>query len=506
MVDKSLTDGVATKTEISEVRPDLEKAICSSCVEEEYFSHEISVHGNRVKCSYCGKTGQTYSVGELATRVELAFKQHYVRTSDEPDSDQYRLLADSEFNYYWERDGEPVVYAIMSAAGIPETSAADVQKILGDEHYDFESAKMGEETEFSDESYYEKKGIDAGAWREKWDSFERSLKTEARFFSREAANHLSVTFAGIQEMRTRDNRPLVIDAGPETEFRTVYRARVFQSEKKLEVALCRPDTQLGSPPVKSSSAGRMNAQGISVFYGANDVRAAIAEVRPPVGSQVAVACFEIIRDLRLLDLTALSDVDVSGSVFDCRSADRMERASFLRLLSGRITQPVMPDDELFEYLVTQAIADFLATELSVRIDGIIYPSIQTADNILNVVLFHKAARVEAMDFPKGTKIDVTVGQFGEDGWEEDYAVLEKVPPIPTESNEMDGEAPSWSPRVASFVKETNLNWEGFDTDRRESCLRVVPDSVQVHRVLRVNFETKEFPVRRYRSEKRKPEF
>jgi hypothetical protein len=32
----------------------------------------------------------------------------------------------------------------------------------------------------------------------------------------------------------------------------------------------------------------MNARGISVFYGANNQKAAIAEVRPPVGSQIAV--------------------------------------------------------------------------------------------------------------------------------------------------------------------------------------------------------------------------
>ena len=35
----------------------------------------------------------------------------------------------------------------------------------------------------------------------------------------------------------------------------------------------------------------------------------------------------------------------------------------------------MPDDEPFEYLVTQAIADYLAAEQA--IDGIIYPSAQT---------------------------------------------------------------------------------------------------------------------------------
>jgi hypothetical protein len=72
----------------------------------------------------------------------------------------------------------------------------------------------------------------------------------------------------------------------------------------------RPDRHLGSPPSGAAAAGRMNARGISVFYGANDPRVALAEVRPPVGSRVAVARFEIIRPLRLLDLTALSDATV----------------------------------------------------------------------------------------------------------------------------------------------------------------------------------------------------
>ena len=482
------------------------KTICSSCVREEYLSDQIAANGKPSECSYCGQTERTYSVGELAERVETAFGRHYVRTSDQPDSYQHMLLADRESNYDWERDGEPVVYAIMNAADIPEVAAEDVQKILDEEHGDFDSAAMGEETEFSSESYYEEKGIGAGHWHEEWDSFERSLKTEARFFSRRAADHLLAIFDGIDEMRTRDNRPLVINAGPETDFTAVCRARVFQSDEKLEAALCRPDTQLGSPPTTLALAGRMNARGISVFYGANDARVAIAEVRAPVGSQVAVARFEIIRHLRLLDLAALSDVRVGGSVFDVELAGRMERASFLRSLSRQITRPVMPDDEPFEYLVTQAIADFLATEVSIPIDGIIYPSVQVVGHVLNVVLFHKAARVEAMDIPEGTEIDASTGHFDADGWQDDYAVVETVPPVSAESHGTDGGPPSRPPNLADLATRTNLIGEGLDTDWRKPGLRVVPDSVRVHRVLRVVFETEEFPVRRHRWEKREPDF
>jgi hypothetical protein len=235
--------------------------------------------------------------------------------------------------------------------------------------------------------------------------FESSLKTKARFFSRTAATYLASIFDGIDSLHTCDGRPLVVDAGPETDFHALYRARAFQTDEKLKDALSKPDQKLGSPPALLAAAGRMNAHGISVFYGANDPKAAIAEVRPPVGSRVAVAQFHIIRKLRLLDLTALNDVRVVGSIFDVGLAPRLERAQFLRSLSKRITRPVMPDDEPFDYLATQAIADFLATEPSVPVDGIMFPSVQVAGHVLNVVLFHKSARDVRHDLPRLGNLD-----------------------------------------------------------------------------------------------------
>jgi hypothetical protein len=331
-----------------------------------------------------------------------------------------------------------------------------------------------------------------------WRSFENLLKTEARFFSRTAANHLTSIFDGVGELQTRDGRPLVVDAGPGTDFHTLYRARVFQSDDKLEAALGRPDIHLGPPPAPLAAAGRMNARGISVFYGANNQKTAIAEVRPPVGSQVAVAQFEIIRKLRLLDLTALSDVRVTGSLFDFGLAGRMAGAVFLRSLSGRITSPVMPDDEPFEYLATQAIADFLATEASEPIDGIIFPSVQAAGDVLNVVLFHKAARVEAMNVPEGTEISASTGRWAEDGWVEDYEVLEKVPPLHKEIDKNEQEP--GRPDFAAIAEATPL--DPRDADWRDASLRIVSESMEVHRVKRVEFATDEFTVKRHRREKR----
>lgn len=478
------------------------KRLCHVCVGEAYLSNEIGSQGKRAKCAYCGIMRRCYRLGDVAERVQLAFEQHYIRTSDQPTSWQYALMSDRESSYDWSRDGEPVTDAIASAAEIPQNAAEDIQRILEAEHEDFDSAAMGEETEFSGDTHYEEKGTSDRVWQEEWRNFESALKTEARFFSRTAARHLASIFDGIDDLCTRSGQPLVVDAGPGTTFHSIYRARVFQSDHKLEEALCRPDTHLGSPPASVAAAGRMNARGISVFYGANDPKVAIAEVRPPVGSQVTVARFEIIRTLRLLDLTALTAVSVTGSIFDQGLAGRMERAMFLRTLSARITQPVMPDDEHFEYLATQAIADFLATESLVSIDGIIFPSVQAAGDGLNVVLFHKAARVEVLALPKGTEIKARTGHSEEDGWEQDYEVIEEVPPAPKESASEAKLKPDWP----DFAAINAMPWGSHDPDWRDATLRVVLDSVTVHQVRRVEFETDAFSVTRQRWEKREPEF
>ncbi|MHA6853476.1 RES family NAD+ phosphorylase [Ralstonia pseudosolanacearum] len=332
-----------------------------------------------------------------------------------------------------------MIDAISDAAQIPPKAAGDVLAILEERHGDFDKAAIGEESEFSADSYYDEKGPDNQGWQEEWRDFEHLLKTQARFFSHTAADHLAQVFGGIDELKTRDARPLVVDAGPVTALDHLYRARVFQTEDRLEEALSRPDLHLGSPPPNMARAGRMNAQGISVFYGATDASVAIAEVRPPVGSKIAVAKFGIFRPLRLLDLTALKDVHVTGSIFDPSLKRRLERASFLRTLEFRMARPVMPDDEALDYLPTQAVADFLATMNQPRLDGIVFPSAQTRAGC-NVVLFHHAAKVVELQFPKGTEIETHTGLWNEDGWEIEYSVQESVPlqPAPKQPDPDEG--------------------------------------------------------------------
>ena len=153
------------------------RRLCSCCVAELFLRNEITTTGTLDVCFYCNTTTTTYSIGELADRMQTVFEEHYSRTATEPTSFEYAMSRDEESSYQWDREGEQAVYAIMNAANIPEQAAQDIQTILEDRFSDYDAVMSGEETEFSSDSHYEEKRIDDSSWWKEWSQFERSLKT-----------------------------------------------------------------------------------------------------------------------------------------------------------------------------------------------------------------------------------------------------------------------------------------------------------------------------------------
>lgn len=465
------------------------KHVCADCIGDSYLSNLVEKEGEDGTCDYCGLEGKCITTEELADHVQGAFERHFTRTSTEPD-DSYSMLQAREGK--WERGGDDVVNAIANAAEIDTPIAEDVQKILDDRHEDYEAIKAGEECEFSRDSYYEQIGANDVEFRQEWQGVEQSLKKENRHFNKSAESTLKTVFDGVTEHVTHEGKKIVVEAGPGKEITSLFRGRVFQSLEPLKEALKRPDAGVGPPPSHSANAGRMNARGISVFYGARDPSVALAEIRPPVGSHVVVGRFELLRELRLLDVDALQSVYVDGSVFDPSHIKRLERSKFLGRLAQRISAPVMPNDEASDYLITQAMADYLASEL--QLDGIIYPSAQAGGAPMNVVLFQHAARVKPMEFPAGTELEADTHSQDEDGFYPDFSVWEKVPKEkPAEKKEDEFE-------FFGFRPGRYLN-EGVGLDMRDFTLAVDPASVKVHRIKAVQFDTEDHEVRRHRMEK-----
>lgn len=460
------------------------KRICYNCVIEKFLSKQIELYGKRRKCSYCSDVVKTILVGELASKIQNTFERFYERTSHIPDPFESAMLADKESSYEWERGGEPIIEAIQMVADIPEEAAIDIQEILEWEFYSRSAEEIGEETEFAKDSHYDYKGIDSSIWNEEWLSFEKSLKTETRYFNRFGETHLKRIFNDIEELKTAKANPIVIVAGPKQSLNHFYRARSFQSLQDLKFALTDIDTHLGPPPHKLARAGRMNAVGVSVFYGATNENVAIAEVRPPVGSKVAVSKFNIIRDLRLLNLQALNDIEVKGSLFDEQHIELVSRVQFLKKLCSKMIVPVMPDDENTEYLITQAIADYLSINRKLSLDGILFPSIQTKNQGANVVLFHKASKVKARELPPGTAVDVTLEAYGEDDTYPWYRIEEAIPPKSKRNH----------------IKKAYV-YDVSEIDSRNPSLAMDEEAINIHEIAEVTYLTAPNDVQIIRYEK-----
>ena len=89
----------------------------------------------------------------------------------------------------------------------------------------------------------------------------RKLRESNRFFNMDAMATFEEVFTYLHE-----NHPSAfIDFGPN---KPIFRGRIFQSEDALEIALRMPESSFGPPPPELTPSGRMNARGISVFYGA----------------------------------------------------------------------------------------------------------------------------------------------------------------------------------------------------------------------------------------------
>ena len=479
----------------------LPKSICYDCVGEVYLSFEIFSSGTPTACSYCTAVAETISLEELADRVESAFFDHYVRTSNEPDEYEQALLADKESDYDWEREGTLVLYAIQESAGLSEKAAEDVLEILSERHASYNHDDIGEEQEFDPDSYYEETLETGAEWDEKWRIFERTLKTEARFFNREATSFLDELFQGLEKLISRKrmpaffstrrvkNSPIIVNAGPRSRIKHFYRARVFYSIDLLKEPLARPDLEIGPPPIRTAAPGRMSAPGISVFYGASDRKTAIAEVRPPVGSWVAVAKFNVVRPLRLLDLNALDTAHDQGSIFDPTWKESIERVAFLRKLGNLMTRPVMPGDEIANYLPTQVVADYLANGCSPSFDGIIFKSVQVK-NGRNVVLFRQACRVVSLEPREGEGIDVDLFTMTEDGKEPDFCVTAAASDVIKY-----GLSPDICPDFLGVDFSTFLS-SNSEQDGREPGLEVDVESMQVHEINWVGFTSKPHRVQR----------
>ena len=135
----------------------------------------------------------------------------------------------------------------------------------------------------------------------------------------------------------------------------IFRARIEEIGKIFS------HKDLTSPPPKKTTNNRMSPAGISFFYGGLDIDTCIKEVRPSVGQRVAIAEFEVLNKLKVLNLAASELEEKQLSIFDEKYYFGFEEyiKPFLSYFAKDIAKPVNPNDAAIDYVPTQIFTEFV---------------------------------------------------------------------------------------------------------------------------------------------------
>jgi RES domain/HEPN/RES N-terminal domain 1 len=464
---------------LTEIEDDLE-FVCYDCIGDAYLKAEVKAGGKCQLCAVCGNRQHSVAFDSLCERVHQIVSEEFERTASEPDN--WALYKESDYD--WEREGDQIDEILYEILECDERLIAAVKERLSDLYFSFDEAAAGEENPYGDEAQYkQRKPNDRELWSA-WSRFEDEIRTQARFFSRTAESFLDGIFGEIGRFGTQ-KRALIRDVGPGTPTQFMFRARRAFGTPEIARIVERPARELGAPPSRSARNGRMNPRWISMLYGAFDAETCVAEIRAPVGSSVVIGKFEIVRPLRLLDLGAFRHIFVQqASFFDPGFRGLRDKAYFLKHLVSMMSRPVMPSDEDFQYLPTQAIAEYLSEKIEPRLDGSIFPSSQRGGTGENVVLFRRAATVEPDD-TDNMELETDFGRVSEDDEDLDITVRIKKPSDdPVRAN----------PRSWDDLTEAPEQTE-------EPALRIDLDAIEVRYIRAVEYRTEARVVRRYRDSK-----
>ena len=368
--------------------------VCHACIGDKFLAKQVEEEGAREECTYCRGTKTALTLADLSDRIHRVLKDHFKLTPQDDLTEQSRQGSD---------DAEAVIEEV---AGLEQDIAAAVRDCLFKRLAQTENVAGGEENPYNYRMLYGEHEADTSDLRSAWWDFKEEIRSRARFFGATTAATLGSIFKDLSSLGTVRGKPVVREIKPGDRDSSFWRARTAHSESEIQSILDSLSSQLGPPPSDKATAGRMNAEGIPVFYGALEEETCVSEVRAPVGSFVVLVKFDLLSPISLLDLEALSYPDSEFSHFDPDYIEKRSRERFLKELVGEMSRPVMPHEEAREYIATQIVSEYLANRVEPRLHGIIFSSAQTEKGGRNVVLFNGARSVEADEPGPGLRVRI----------------------------------------------------------------------------------------------------
>jgi hypothetical protein len=319
---------------------------------------------------------------------------------------------------------------------VNETTGADDDRVINAligwliENDDYWPPDGGEPF-FADDQTYVPIRLDGWRHGALWRRFREAILYRQRFFNDPAKEFLAEIFDGIQNQSDIDNKPAFYRLAPGEEV-TFYRARIVAEEDAFRAIAKDPSALMGPPPPTLRRAGRMNAAGIAVFYGATERDTAVAELRPAVGSLISLAAFRVHRPIHVLDLTRFTRAGKQLDIFAKNQMVRATQWAFMQSFASEISQPILPGDEHLEYVPAQVVAEYLTSTpvrwrgTEVTPDAIIFRSAQR-DGGKNIAVMGDAARIVQRAAP-AVKGDPQANRP-----DSDFDLLDFASPLPASS-------------------------------------------------------------------------
>jgi hypothetical protein len=339
--------------------------VCLQCAGGDLqIADVISREGEMATCSLCAQAKATLSLSDLADMIDGVFDKYVVYRTREP-----------YYTFELSTPNELIQHNILGCDG--DVLADAIVDYLHDKH-EHGVVSDGETPMY--EAHSESYRIEVPVvtdFDDEWHRFEEAVKHRGRFYLTEEKEYLERIFMPLLKGDLhRGTPPLVTLGGRTSEIKSIYRARVANTEYDQKRILENPPRELAPPPPTLRTAGRMNAAGVVAFYGATDVATCLAELAVPFGGAAVVGefCFE--RPVTVLDLRLLSRAAMTVSPFDPEYGEKINYARFIRRLRNMLRKPVMPGTETLDYLPTQMVAEFLSTE---GLDGAMFVSSVTPE-------------------------------------------------------------------------------------------------------------------------------
>lgn len=335
----------------------IDTVVCEHCVHDYALKKYVIEHGQMGLCDYCSGEAACIDTEQLMEPIMSAIWFKYSRAIDELGYD------DGEYSGTT-YDTSDVIDDMLCGA-VTDEVLNDISEIVNDETW-------------CDRDPY---GIPLSAEQSyMWLGFSEMVKRHNRYmFFRTKVDDEKPDYMILDEIaQATEDFNLCMTITPNHLF---YRGRMHDRKTKYSTP-----KDLCSPPHENAKSNRMSAEGISVFYGADNVNTAVAEIFNSSYSYATVAAFKNLQEIVILDLTKISDIPVP-SIFDPKNRKLREPISFLRELLDDLIRPIESMHSI-EYIPAQVIAEYfryIHKHNGKQIDGIAYNSSKQKDGVCYVL-------------------------------------------------------------------------------------------------------------------------